>query len=141
MLFAININAFAAESIKKLPKDHVLISINQEEPEELFPLQIDRNLPGVLTLRFSDLTKPLNYKGTILNPINKEQTLQLLAFIEKYKDKNFIIHCAAGISRSAGVAYFINEKYGHSLRPDFKQVSRPNFWVINMLRTNGEYKH
>lgn len=141
MLFAININAPQAESIKKLPENHVLISINQEEPEELFPLKIDRNLPEVLTLRFSDITKPLDYKGQMLYPINKKQTLQLLEFIEKYKDKNFIIHCAAGISRSGAVAQFINETYGHSLKPEFWKVSHPNNYVLYMLRTKGEYKH
>lgn len=140
-LFAININAFAAEAIETLDDNTVLISINPEEPEELFRLKLDRNNPNILTVRFADVTKEHNYRGYIIRPISKETTLQILDFIEKNKDKNFIIHCAAGISRSAAVAQFISEAYGHGLKPNFWNVSHPNNYVLYMLRTKGEYKH
>ena len=137
---AININAFIAEKIYYLDDNTVLISINPEEPEELFRLNIDRNSSKVLTLRFSDVTKECGYKDSILHPINKQQTLDLLEFIERNKNKNFIIHCAAGISRSGAVALYIHETYGHELKPNFWQVSHPNNFVLNMLRNKGDYE-
>lgn len=140
MLYAVNINAPSANLLQEFPENSVLISINSEEPDELFPLQLDRNDPRILTLRFSDLTKEHIYPDKILHPINKEQTLQLLQFIDKYKDKNFIIHCAAGISRSSAICLFIHETYGHELKPNFWKTSHPNNFVLGMLRNKGDYK-
>lgn len=140
MLLAINICAPEAETFKFLPNNTVMISINQEEPHPLFPLKLDRNDSRILTVRFSDVTKEHEHHGEILHPINKETALQMLDFIERNKSKNFIIHCAAGISRSAAVAQFIHEKYGHELKPRFWSVSHPNNFVLGMLREKGDYK-
>lgn len=138
MLKAININAPQAESITNLPDNTVLISIN-EEYEPLYPLKLDRNSSKILTVRFTDITKIIGRDGIMYHPIDKETTLKILEFIERNKDGNFIIHCAAGISRSSAVAKYISETYGHELKPQFEYLCHPNNYVLYMLREKGEY--
>lgn len=139
MLKAINIHAPAAESIESLDDNTVLISINNNF-EELFPLKLNRNDPKILTVQFDDVTENKYYQGVIFKRrIDKETTLKILGFIEKNKEKNFIINCMAGRSRSGAVAQFISETYGHELKENFWKVSSPNNYVLYMLREKGEY--
>lgn len=60
--------------------------------EYILDEDIDRNTPWG-TNRFTD-----DYVEQVNN------------FIEKYKDKQFIIHCEQGISRSSAVGYYILKK-------------------------------
>jgi predicted protein tyrosine phosphatase len=133
MLKATNINCFAAENIKELPINTVLISINEED-RDLYPLQIDRKDNRVLTLVFSDVTsKYVLPNGKEFFPISVESTLKLLDFINLNKEKNFIVHCAAGVSRSAAVCFYLNLVYGHELKENFWKDCRPNKFVVGQL--------
>ena len=62
-----------------------------------------KNLQGfkdTLEMKFWDIEEGIgNY-----NPITDEQGLEIREFIEKNKTSKFLIHCHAGMSRSAGVA-------------------------------------
>jgi len=77
----------------------VLISIH--DPNSL--LHPDAKLQGftdVLQIQFWDIEEAFgNYA-----PITKEQGTEIRNFIERNSDKKFLIHCAAGQSRSAGTA-------------------------------------
>jgi len=53
----------------------------------------------VLQIRFWDVEEAIGR----IKPITAEQGLIIRKFIEKHKDKRFLIHCEAGMSRSAGV--------------------------------------
>jgi predicted protein tyrosine phosphatase len=54
----------------------------------------------VIQIKFHDVEEPIgNYE-----PLTDEQGKELKEFITKNKDKRFMIHCAAGMSRSAGCA-------------------------------------
>lgn len=57
------------------------------------------------------------------------QAKLLLSFIERNHDKNFLIHCFMGISRSGAVAKFINEFYecGIFYLEDYKGYNRRVF--------------
>jgi len=82
------------ENIEKIN----LISINK--PDRSF---LDKNLTKqfktVLELKFWDIEEDFGHYKTI----TKEQGKEIKDFIIKNKDFPFLIHCAAGISRSAGV--------------------------------------
>lgn len=87
---------YNAQEINKI--DTVLISIH--DPSNL--MHPDCKIEGfgdVLQIQFWDIEEDFgNYKT-----ISKEQGQELRGFIEKNKDKRFLVHCAAGQSRSAGV--------------------------------------
>lgn len=69
-------------------------------------------------LLFHDIDRDvLNYNGTSkdLKTITGEQARWIVNFCEKHKNSSIIVHCEAGISRSAAVALFIKNTYGHTL--------------------------
>ena len=61
----------------------------------------------VIQTKFWDITEPRIKHGETYPCITKEQGLELKEFILKNKDKKFLVHCAAGKSRSAGTALAI----------------------------------
>jgi len=59
----------------------------------------------VLSVSFWDVAEDLEF----YKPINKKETNKIAKFIHKHKNsKKYIIHCSAGISRSAGVGMAIH---------------------------------
>jgi predicted protein tyrosine phosphatase len=136
MLTATNIDAPTAALIEKLPENTVLISIN-EEHENAYYLQLNRKSPDILTVRFSDVTAPRPYGDKHYLPISNATALDIIGFIEKNKDKNFLIHCQAGISRSSAICIYLNIKYGHKLKENFWMVSNPNKFVVGSLIINS----
>lgn len=132
MKFAFNINCYQAEDIKELPDDTVMISVN-DEYKPFFPLSLDRNSPKICTLQFADINDIVYREGTPYHPIGDDDCLKALKFINTNKDKNFIVHCAAGVSRSSGICLFLHLMYGHALRKDFWKVSHPNAMVLGKL--------
>jgi len=77
----------------------VLIAIH-EPTGMVHPSIKTEGFDDVLQINFWDIENEFgNYK-----PITKEQGLEMREFITKNKDKRFLVHCAAGQSRSAGVA-------------------------------------
>ena len=134
-----NMGAEEAGKIKDLPENTVLISINGTEGRELSKLDLDRNNSKILTVRFDDVTSSSGC-GIFSNKVIDDKTsLQMVKFIEENKNKNFIVHCAAGISRSGATALYIHLFYGHKLKKDFWRVSYPNKYVIGSLVRNKLY--
>ena len=121
-----------AARIESLDDNSVLISINEEDLP-LRKLKLDRNSSKVLTVVFSDVTAKVNVKGLVYNPIDTEQALKILDFVNINKNKNFYVHCAAGVSRSAAICLYLNLVHGHELKPNFWSVSRPNPFVLGKL--------
>lgn len=81
-------------------EDMVLIAIHN--PEE--PMHAESKIKGfhdVLQMQFWD-TEEGHHDD--YPPLTWEQGKEIKDFIENHKDKQFLIHCSAGISRSAGVA-------------------------------------
>lgn len=90
-------------------------------------------------IKFWDITE--KYKD--YTPITKEQGEELKDFILKNKDKRFLIHCSAGISRSAGVGMAVeclvryngckySYKTGSSAIKSFRRYS-PNLKVFDTI--------
>jgi len=132
MLKATNISAVEAKKIKYLSTQAALISINIPE-EPLHELQIDRKSSHVLTVSFYDITGKMTVAGDTIMPMDGETAKNIVEFIHNYSKKNFIVHCAAGISRSAAVCMFIHLIYGHKLKENFWQLSHPNPYVLGKL--------
>ncbi len=136
---AININWLQANSIQELPEDWVLISIN-DEYRDLYPLQLKRDSDNILTMVFTDSISDFERDGKTYHTLNQEMATRVVDFVRKYKDKNFVIHCQAGVSRSSAVALYIHLKYGHTLKDKFWEYSNPNTQVLGMLLREEERK-
>lgn len=130
MLKTINISAMHAEKVIDWC-GAVLISIHDQHvpPHNLQNLS-DEN---VLRVTFSDVTTELERDGRWYNTISVEQANQIIDFIEKHKEKNIIVNCRAGVSRSAATCLFISLFYGHELKENFYSLSLPNPYVLGML--------
>lgn len=94
------------EAIQKsyvINKDCVIISISDINSERPI-FAANHNIKNVLTLFFDD------EEGSIKG-MDKNQARSVANFINKWKDKVslIIVHCGAGISRSAGVAAAIGK--------------------------------
>lgn len=68
--------------------------------------------------------------------LDKIRTKRLVEFIHKNLDKNFVVHCNAGISRSGAVGEFLSfvKDEAHEFYKNFGTRIHPNFHVKNMLR-------
>jgi predicted protein tyrosine phosphatase len=127
---AINISADEAANIFQLPEDTVLISINNEH-RDLYPLMFDGD--NVLRLVFSDIVSDKSYNGNVYRPIQPGHVVKILEFINDNLGKNFIVHCAAGVSRSSAVCLFLHLVHGYDLKPNFWHFSEPNSIVLREL--------
>lgn len=130
---AFNYSAYQVEE-EGTPKGWAVISIN-EEAGAYYPILNEREIPSdkLLRLRFSDVKDKTFYDGCFLNPISREQAHEIVDFVERNKEDNFAVHCAAGISRSGAICLFLNLAYGHELRPHYWSISHPNPTVLGRL--------
>lgn len=129
---ATNICAAEAKEIKYLPNNTVLISINEPDGD-LYTLKLDRNSSKILTVRFPDITAKIEVKGRLYLPINDEIALNILDFINRNIGKDFIVNCAAGVSRSSAICLYLHLFHGYELKPRFWQLSNPNKYVMGQL--------
>lgn len=86
-------------STKDLDEDCIIISINDTNHNTV--IYDNEKIKGVLRLWFDDIDKPI--KGCNMMCVIDSEAI--VSFVNTYKDKvnNILIHCTAGISRSAAV--------------------------------------
>jgi rhodanese-related sulfurtransferase len=123
-----NINRLMAtrELVKSV--DGVWISIGEPDCPDSKPL------PSDLHLDFWDITEPLELKDETLEPITRDQAAELVTFLEKHRNKNVIVNCKAGISRSGAVARFCEDYLGYEWDSGCKLTSQPNITVYNLMK-------
>jgi predicted protein tyrosine phosphatase len=138
-----NISALEIASMKKLPPNWKCISVN-EEYSGYYPIGFEKgNESRILRVRFSDVTYPIKKAGFdhTFNPISGDTVQLIRNFVEENKDHNFLLHCQAGVSRSSAICLYIHIAYGHNLRENFWQVSRPNKYVLGALLVSQLYSN
>jgi len=81
-----------------IPSDTAIICIHDPDIE-FHDKMIMRSYVEALQIRFWDIEEAIG-KYT---PITDEQGKLIRKFIERNKDRSFLVHCMAGQSRSAGV--------------------------------------
>ena len=125
---------------RDINKDENTILISITDPgSQLLPNDLLNSFKEQLSIQFHDVTSS-DYG---IPPITKEQGKEIKDFILKNKNNNFVIHCEAGMSRSAGVGHavwMLVEKEGDRL---FFQTSpnpikehhryKPNWLVFDMI--------
>lgn len=129
-------------------KKSALIEVMGEQDLLSAPFHFKEDHPNVLRLLFDDVDEPLHVPllGEFADgreyipvvPMTEEQGKQIVDFVKANKDvHNFIVHCAAGISRSGAIAKFINE-YFDGEEFHFRHLNpyaMPNGRILNILRT------
>lgn len=110
----------------------VLISITQPGDKEV---GLHPEWKAILRLEFDDID------GSMLPSSNSRSftawhAKEVLDFLEIYKDiDELIVHCMAGISRSAAVAKFAAEKYNcNEFLRMFEKYELYNKWVYSSLK-------
>lgn len=94
------------EAIQKsyvIDEDCIIISINDINSERPI-FAVNHSIKGVLTLFFDD-------EEDVINGMKTPQAIRVVYFVNQWKNKvqTIIVHCGAGISRSAGVAAAIGK--------------------------------
>lgn len=72
-----------------------------------------------------------------LTPFHHRQADTIIEFVESCGDDPIMVHCEAGVSRSAAVAQFISDHFGHALdlgRPCIGTTSHMNRRVYETLK-------
>ena len=123
------------EGQTKLLEKNIVISVNDRD------LLFDQPHEDLHSLVFQDIWPEIaqDWPGNKL--FTKEQAKDTVEFIRNriLRDdvkKHIIVHCAAGISRSAAIATFIAEKVGYPVG-ELKKARpfiHPNPWVLKLLR-------
>jgi predicted protein tyrosine phosphatase len=98
-----------------------------------------KNHDNVLNLEFDDVESDVALDGkNKYKAFSEEQAREVAEFIDKNKNKTFLIHCLAGISRSGAVGRFLYDYYPWVDREWFdvnvKSRIQPNQRVYNELK-------
>ena len=128
-------------------KNICIISINSiHDIKSVGEPHFKYNHSNVLLLWFDDIVPDeIDLEdGKILKSFSKEQGEELIKFLDQNKDRNgYIVHCLAGVSRSAAVGLFICEYFGFDYNEFIKANSQnhPNRKVTKILHNLTIYKH
>ncbi len=100
-------------------------------------------ISGLPTLetKFWDITEPRKmhllydkeYDEITLETISDKDAAQIYHFLKTHSDKNIIVSCYAGISRSSAVAQFASKYLGYEWPETFRRRTYPNSLVYDKL--------
>ena len=99
-------------------------------------------LIDILRLSFSDADAPgLDVYGNAVavdDLMTDDDARTVTDFVRKYRDKNIIVHCDAGISRSAGIAAGILKLFtGDDFQIFDNPYYHPNMWCYRKILDNA----
>ncbi len=96
-----------------------------------------------LKLAFWDLNKIVDYKGEILHPPNKYDAKKIVDFILANPNKDIVVNCAAGVSRSGAVAQFCADILGYEWLEFGRKNAAPNSilyrLMVNYYQSQSEF--
>jgi predicted protein tyrosine phosphatase len=116
----------------------VLISINEPQSREGPARLMEDGWDDILRMAFWDITKriaDMRQEGQWLEPMNEDQAKEIADFIRKHWDKNIIVHCHAGISRSAAVVrILVNLGWTYKRYPTGHGLDGYNVHIYSLLK-------
>jgi|688.fasta_scaffold757876_2 predicted protein tyrosine phosphatase len=119
---------------QKLSKDSAIwISIG--EPGEENSKVVNESLSEIphLHLDFWDVVQPIEFDGEIFHPPSDEDARKIVDFILEHKDKDILVNCAAGVSRSGAIAQFCSYALAYKWTENGKRKAVPNFLLYNKM--------
>lgn len=110
---------------------YVMISITDPE-SSLAKVDAVQDCVDILRLQFHDVDRDMN--NPVIKMFQPSQAKEILQFVSKWSDSVglFVVHCEAGISRSAGVAAALTKCCGDN-DSEFFQRFHPNRYVYSMI--------
>lgn len=132
---AINLSYEGADKITSLSNNEVLISINYpvriNNPHPLKVPKDDKVLVVFVpdTPIFLDINNP---KAQEFMP-DIDELKKIVDFCHKNWSRSFLVHCAAGVSRSVAVCLFLHLIWGHNLKDKFYDLTASNPYVLKEL--------
>lgn len=86
-----------------------------------------------LKISFHDLCEPLESEEKELFPPTRRIAHKIVRFILDNKDKNIVVNCAAGVSRSGAVCKFLEDVLGYKWIEFGKELALPNMLLYDLL--------
>lgn len=116
------------------PETDIWISIGEPElPESVINNPVLNKIPS-LHIQFWDVE--INTFGVFNEkyPVASDEEIKtIFEFISKHKDKNILVNCAAGISRSGAIAAFCSDILGYNWIGVGLERAVPNKYIYNKL--------
>ena len=97
-------------------------------------LELQPGWNNICVLEFDDIDEPVEH----MTHFDMNHAIKIIDFVSEMKDKNIIVHCHAGVSRSGAVAKFISDAFKHEIVRDDKGY---NNFVYNILWMAHEIKN
>ncbi len=102
-----------------------VLKYHLEEPDTKHWFQDKHD--NVLNLEFDDLPcDEFTFDGHVAKGLSMQQAKEIYDFVEKNLGKNFIIHCRAGMSRSAAVGWYVRDFYKDIYKGEYELPEGPN---------------
>lgn len=122
------------ELIPSFFEDYIWISISEpDKPDSIVNSKVLDQLPK-LKLAFWDVCETMEFNRDIIHPPSENDARQIVLFLLANPDKNIIVNCAAGVSRSGAVAQFCQDFLGCEWVGDGKWRASPNHKLYSMMR-------
>lgn len=102
-------NRAHAEAVAPTPNT-VVISISNPG----LPARLKDGWESVLRLEFHDVVTRAEGMSQC-EPFHDGHAVEIHDFVEENLDKNFMVHCDAGMSRSVAVGVFLQDVHGYTL--------------------------
>lgn len=124
---------------KSFLENKAIIRIHNIKDKNWYPQLEDKKL----VLFFEDLKlhqipfveKIKAILGFETKAFHRNLALQVIKYIKDNKEKDFIIHCEYGKSRSVAIALFIQHHYLHNIEnKKSHELQSYNDWVSNLLK-------
>ena len=138
-----NISIYSRGSYENLSseflKDKAIIRIHNINDKQWYPNE-EKNK---LILFFNDekksnisfIEKHKAIFGFETKCLNKPKTMKIIDYIKNNKEKDFIIHCEYGKSRSVAIAMFLRDNLGYSIiNKKTEELKQYNDWVFFLLK-------
>ena len=114
---------YSRQVAQDLIEPHYIISIGEKGDH----WKLKHPHKSVLRLEFHDISEFLEERYILFS---SAQAIEIINWIESiHANETIIVHCEAGISRSAAVAKFIIDTYNYTLEPD--RFCIPDFSLMN----------
>jgi len=107
------INVYNKKQVEELQPEPESVLISISCPGK--PVNLKEGWKRILRLEFDDIVSIEEALIDKLQPFTNEQRDQVIDFINENKNRNFVIHCDAGISRSVAIGIFIQNKFNGEL--------------------------
>lgn len=120
------------------PNTNAWISINEPGKSDTESEVFDA-FDAKLKLKFWDVVTPTPFigikegLGEFAMPPSEEDAKTIVDFILQNKNKNFYVNCAAGISRSGAICYFLEEYLKFNWSIPYKRRAVPNTLLFKMM--------